>query len=269
MRHPLRSLALTLTLTMAAVAAGYEPRVVHVVEQLRELDQVGGASVGYGGTPHEFFLLFEYCLRASTDGDLVEMLRDPSPVVRIMGAKCILKSPYRQIDRAQVSALLGDPTHIVVGPGGCVFTTMTVGNVVRELLHDPNYLGPFNPSADDGAAGSGRVAPRPGVPFDAVVGREIAGALGCPAVTRINELAALLAMEWRGRTRMEGSVFLRTVARCARPLSSTIGMDRDGESLGLTRWSELLGTPTETVRLVFRYDERDRISAVECTVEPR
>jgi len=39
---------------MPPVTFAYEKRVVHVVEQLRELNGVGPDAVGFAGTPHDF-----------------------------------------------------------------------------------------------------------------------------------------------------------------------------------------------------------------------
>ena len=69
------------------------------------------------------------------------MVRDPSPAVRIVGAKCIVDSPWRKIDQAVLDPLIADTTEVMVGPGGCVFMKMTVGGVVLSLERDPNFLG--------------------------------------------------------------------------------------------------------------------------------
>ena len=130
---------------VAGICRAYDMRVAHVVEQLRDMQEVGSDAVGYAGAPHGFYLLYQYCWYASTDQDLIEMLRDPSSVVRLMGVKCIVTSPYRKIDRSLLEPLRGDTTKIIVGAGGCVFSQMTVGDVVCQMQRDPDFLGPREP----------------------------------------------------------------------------------------------------------------------------
>jgi len=50
----LKRIAWIFVLLMPPVTFAYEKRVVHVVEQLRELNGVGPDAVGFAGTPHDF-----------------------------------------------------------------------------------------------------------------------------------------------------------------------------------------------------------------------
>jgi hypothetical protein len=135
------SVAVLMCCTLASVALGYDRRMRHVVEQLRSLDEIGGSAVGYGGIPHDFYLLYQYAAYASTDDDIRAMLRDEHPVVRIMGAKCALTSTFRKIDSALIDVVLNDHRNLMVGPGGCMFERMTVGQVVAQMKKDSDFLG--------------------------------------------------------------------------------------------------------------------------------
>jgi len=138
-------LLIGLFLSAATIGISYDKRMTHIVEQVRDLQEIGSDVVGYAGTPHDFYLLYRYAWYASTDQDLVDMLRDRSAAVRLMGAKCVLSSPFRKIDHSLLSPLDSDTTKIVVGPGGCVFTEMSVADVMTALRKNPDYLGRREP----------------------------------------------------------------------------------------------------------------------------
>ena len=127
---------------------GYDRKLIYVLEQLRhcQFDDktalVGGPAVGYAGRPHEFYLLFPYVSRLASHEDLVSMLADRSPVVRIMSAKCILSKQYQVGDlKKSVDVLAKDKTQVYVIPSGCSPELRTVADVVADLKKDPNYLG--------------------------------------------------------------------------------------------------------------------------------
>src|SRR6478736_9464268 len=122
-------------------AEAYEKRIRYVVEQLRSLEEIGGSAVGYAGIPHDFYLLYRYVAYASTDQDIMDMVRDTSPVVRIMGVKCAVTAPFRKLDPSLIDPALGDERELVVGPYGCVFQKMRVSDVIAALKKDPDYLG--------------------------------------------------------------------------------------------------------------------------------
>lgn len=142
MKHVL----LLLIMAMPCIAA-YDKRLVHVLEQLRscslaldeELPMVGGSAVGYAGTPHEFYLLLPYVQQVSSDDDLRAMLRDRSPVVRIMAAACILKKEGGQLS-SDLQPLSKDRAKVFIAPFGCVVLKMTVAEVVSEMKKHPRYF---------------------------------------------------------------------------------------------------------------------------------
>ncbi|HLP02998.1 MAG TPA: hypothetical protein VK163_13295 [Opitutaceae bacterium] len=100
---------------------------------------VGGRAVGYSGAPHEFFLQFPKVAETATTADLRAMLDDPSPVVRIMAAKCIIKKPVPALSSA-LDALLSDNTKVYVAPYGCTVTEESVGDVIKKLKAKPSFL---------------------------------------------------------------------------------------------------------------------------------
>jgi len=133
--------------------ATYDKRIVHVLEQLRsctmtldeELPMIGGAAIGHAGTAHEFYLLMPYFEEISRDDDLRAMLNDRSPVVRIMGAACILKKKDIQW-LEYLEPLARDSARVFVAPFGSSILKLTVAEVVREMKVHRSY---FEGAEDD------------------------------------------------------------------------------------------------------------------------
>ena len=163
-------LATLLVASTLAAEAAYEKKLIHVLEQLRQcqgaspegiVPMVGGPAVGLGGAPHEFYLLFPYVNRLASEEDLVAMLGDKSPVVRIMAAKCILNRKKTSIAVSKVDVLLKDTTQVCVAPFGCIMFVRTVGDVIGELKKNPEFLGDIKEpnQASEPTAPSGRGSP--------------------------------------------------------------------------------------------------------------
>ncbi len=147
-----RFLAVALMAGCVAVSsrAGYDPKLIYVLEQLRHCrlaqndstPMVGGRAVGFAGAPHEFYLLFPYIRSLAHEDDLVAMLHDQSPVVRIMGAKCVLSGPWPPgSSRPNIDFLLEDRTLVFFADVGCMITKRTVGDIVSDLKKSPDLLG--------------------------------------------------------------------------------------------------------------------------------
>jgi hypothetical protein len=152
MKRTITILFLALALSVTGHAA-YSEGLIYVLEQLRhcrflateETPMVGGRAIGYAGTPHEFYLLFPYVSHIATEQDLAAMLQDKSPVVRIMGAKCVLKRRWFQFPKPSVEELLKDGVQVFVAPSGCMISKRTVGAVIAELKRNPDFLGDEKP----------------------------------------------------------------------------------------------------------------------------
>jgi hypothetical protein len=141
-----RIILLFLVTTLPCLAA-YDKKLVHVLEQLRactfaldeEQPMVGGAAVGAAGSPHEFYLLFPYVLQVASEDDLRAMIRDRSPVVRIMGAACILKKEDKDL-AAELDILGKDTATLYVAPFGCAVLKQSVAETVAEMKKTPHYF---------------------------------------------------------------------------------------------------------------------------------
>jgi len=143
----MKRIILFFLVTALPCLAAYDKKLVHVLEQLRtctfafdeELPMVGGAAVGAAGTPHEFYLLLPYVLQLASDDDLRGMVRDRSPVVRIMGAACILKKENKDL-ATELDRLSKDAARIYVAPFGCSVLEQSVAETVAEMKKDPHYF---------------------------------------------------------------------------------------------------------------------------------
>lgn len=137
-------------LTCTAFAAPYPKSIIHVLEQLRsnvsndldrELSLIDGCAVGYAGIPGAFYLLYPYVEHRAAKEDLLKMLFDESPAVRLMAAKVLLHSQLHAADAALVDPLLNDTMNVMLAAGGCVYEPTTVSEVVKRLKKDKNFLG--------------------------------------------------------------------------------------------------------------------------------
>ncbi len=124
----------------------YSKMVEHAIAQLRFHPtpglppQIGGEAVGYAGTPHPTYLLFQYIRATAQDSDIEAMLTDHDPVVRSIGALCALHDDWRKIQRSKIDSLLDDRSPISVGEGGCSFYVSSVGELVAKLKADPKLF---------------------------------------------------------------------------------------------------------------------------------
>lgn len=137
-----------------AKATGYSPTLLYVLEQLRHSTStayfsgeskqpvafIGGSSVGLRGAPGEFFLLIPYFRERASEGDVVLMLNDKSPVVKIMAAYLILGGD-KQFEQISVDSLNNDQTPLAVAPGGCIIANITVAELVQSFRRNPDYFG--------------------------------------------------------------------------------------------------------------------------------
>lgn len=141
----------------AAKSTGYSPSLFHVLEQLRhsvgmvvligedgkaqpQKPFVGGFEVGMGGAPGEFFLLIPYFRHLARVSDVQLMLKDKSPVVRVMAAY-LIRTDDGDLKNLPLDLLANDKTVLDVAAGGCVIEELTVAEVVKRIKENPDYFG--------------------------------------------------------------------------------------------------------------------------------
>lgn len=101
---------------------------------------IGGSSVGYAGGPGEFFLLIPYFRHQASAEDVALMLKDKSPVVRVMAAYLVLGGDKKLKD-ISLSSLENDKTPLEVAAGGCIVEELTLAELVQRVRKNPDYLG--------------------------------------------------------------------------------------------------------------------------------
>jgi hypothetical protein len=143
--------------TAYGAKSGYSPSLLHVLEQLRhstgmmrEVDQngkvlppkpfVGGFEVGMRGAPGEFFLLIPYFRHQASADDVARMLKDKSPVVRVMAAY-LIRTDGGDLKNLPLEPLTNDKAELAVAAGGCVIEDLTVAEVVQRIKENPDYFG--------------------------------------------------------------------------------------------------------------------------------
>jgi len=143
----MKRIALLFLVLVLPCLAAYDKRLVHVLEQLRdctlsfdeELPMVGGSAVGAAGSPHEFYLLLPYVLQIASTDDLRAMVRDRSPVVRIMAATCILRKEDKDL-ATELEPLSKDQAKVFVAPFGCTVLKQSVAQIVADMKKHPRYF---------------------------------------------------------------------------------------------------------------------------------
>ena len=135
----MKKLAVIFVLICAVSTVSAESAVTHLVAQLRTLTAIEGPAVYFAGIPGRFSLLVPYFKSWATDTEIVAMLTDESPIVRVMGYQCAL---YRKDLKVapQMLALEKDPAIVDYFPFGCSGRKVQVGVIVTELKNNPSLL---------------------------------------------------------------------------------------------------------------------------------
>lgn len=145
MREIRTILALLLPSVLAGAAEYSRPirDALNAIRQERSEDglaRLEGHTPGYPGRYGAYILHFRKIYGNATRQDIENMLKDPSPAIRLAGAAVALNL------EAYIPALNNlsqDSAKLLVGPlarGGERFRTMTVAAVMAEMRHDPRFL---------------------------------------------------------------------------------------------------------------------------------
>ena len=142
------------TLT-AAAQNGYSPELIYVLEQLRHskgltmqwnpgepakaLPFVGGADVGMGA-PGQFFLLLPYFKNWTRPEDVSRMVKDQSPVIRVMAAYLVAKGGPR-FTTMSLASLEKDQAQVEIATRGCIHERLTVAEIVKRIRENPDFFG--------------------------------------------------------------------------------------------------------------------------------
>jgi TonB family protein len=145
----MKYLSIILLSVISLRAADYSDGIKYAIEQLRASKPADGVPVlrGYdsnaGGVHGTFYLLWPYFFSRATRQDVALMLKDPSPLVRVLGARRVLEPFMRPLSLEAIAFLSEDTAEIRVGPlyePKEHFETMTVASVIERMKKDPDFL---------------------------------------------------------------------------------------------------------------------------------
>lgn len=106
---------------------------------LRNLEIVDGDAVYRGGGEGRFYKLSCTFLQHGTEADFVHLLRDPDPVVRVMGIWCLNKTDAAK-HKNTIKALYRDSAEVSFVAVGCIVETKPVGEIARQVVRNPHLL---------------------------------------------------------------------------------------------------------------------------------
>lgn len=147
---------------------GYSDKIKFVMEQLRQehdkdgVPLVEGINLGYGGRPGVFCGLYPYIVTFAKPEDVVKMIHDPNPVIRLMGAKRALYPWLFAFKPSVLDPLRTDKTNVRVSPlrPDDSDKIMTVAEVVVAMEKDPGFLMEwFEPESEQIAAKNSQTKP--------------------------------------------------------------------------------------------------------------
>ena len=114
-------------------------KAVHIAEsRVNRLDSVGGfAGEGLGPTR---FLKYSVVLIAGGTTNVPSFLRSTNPVVRAMGIVCLSQTDTNAF-KVESHRMKNDRAELDVWTGCCCPFRMTLGELVKDISKDRNFLG--------------------------------------------------------------------------------------------------------------------------------
>jgi TonB family protein len=145
----MKYLSILLVLVTSLRAAEYSDGIKYALEQFRASKPADGVPVlrgydsNFGGVHGTFYLLWPYFFARATREDVALMLKDPSPLIRILGARRVLEPFMRPLPLEALALLSEDTAEVRVGPlyePNEHFETMTVAAVIERMKKEPDFL---------------------------------------------------------------------------------------------------------------------------------
>lgn len=115
--------------------------------ELDSLKAVTGSAVGVAGAPGRFWQLTHVFLAKGNENIYLELTNDLHPATRVMGAYCLIHADVKKYQQI-LDKLIKDKTEIDYMPGGCIIYREQVGQIVTDIIKDPNILGFFESKQD-------------------------------------------------------------------------------------------------------------------------
>lgn len=108
--------------------------------RLDGLQTVSGDAVGEAGTPGEFYQTSQELLATGHMTNFLPMIQSTNPIVRVMGAYCVIKTKTAKVPVTVLDSLRRDRTVVPYNPRGCIIEGSTVAEIVTEFLRNPDVL---------------------------------------------------------------------------------------------------------------------------------
>jgi hypothetical protein len=84
-----------------------------------KLDKVDGERVGYGGNPGKFYIIAIELIKNANEKCYLELLKDNNPVVRILGAYCLINKDKKKYNN-ELLKYISDTSSVDYQPFGCI-----------------------------------------------------------------------------------------------------------------------------------------------------
>ena len=110
------------------------------LQSLGQVDTVTGDAVYEAGKPGEFYLLSQTFLENGSATNFAAMVASTNPIVRLMGAYCIIKTRPSAVYGRILAPLRRDRTRVSYLPVGCIIEHKTVADIVAEFMKNPDVL---------------------------------------------------------------------------------------------------------------------------------
>lgn len=112
-----------------------------IIDRVRSLDRMT-YTVGFGLAPGEFHSLAQEALRAGTPDDFKRLLRDWTPLVRVLGLICLAQSVSAvETEVAITAASLDTDKAVITFANGCITDqTSTVEDITRRIVEGRFFL---------------------------------------------------------------------------------------------------------------------------------
>jgi hypothetical protein len=127
-----------------------------VIEQLRDVEEVTGRTIGVAGIEGEFYKLSLKLIKKGDRDQLIALLDDINPVSRAMGLVCLAQLDFEH-NLEILEKFFNDSGVIEFIPNGSDYSTITIGELAKMLSESPNILGHSN-NADQRSSSATRKA---------------------------------------------------------------------------------------------------------------
>ncbi|MHC4167917.1 MAG: ankyrin repeat domain-containing protein [Planctomycetota bacterium] len=112
---------------------------------LNDLDKVSGYAVGYGGSPGDFYVLSLILSNPFEESKFLKMIQDYKPIIRAMAIICLGRQDLSRY-KSTISSLYEDEAEVSYVPIGCIVGKISIANLAKDIIEDPNLLDYWSPS---------------------------------------------------------------------------------------------------------------------------